>query len=153
MASSPLRGARSETYAGPERQELEGLPDGGSAVDSWPSVGTRDPDLRPTPIPPAPPTSRKGSKDYTGPTRLELSTLNGWAAETQAALAGDVPPVYPAGRTGKPVSRARGDAGVTELGGDRDQHPVPGRGTRSERPPTDDFQREIDEIQASLRKK
>jgi len=79
--------------------------------------------------------------------------LNGWAAETEAALAGGVPPVYPAGRTDKPVSRARGDAGLTELGGDRDHHPVTGRGTRSERPPTDDFQREIDEIQASLRKK
>jgi hypothetical protein len=153
MASSPLRGARSETSVGPERQELDGIPDGESVTDSWPNVGAPDPDRRPTPIASTPSSSRTGSKEYSGPARLELRTLNGWAAETRAALAGDVPPVHPAGRAAKPVSRAREDVGWTELGGERDHNPKSGRGTSFERPPPDDFQREIDEIQASLRKK
>ncbi len=153
MPYSIVRSTNSDSYAGPNPQELEGLGFSRSETDSWPSGGDTDCHRSPLPEVRSPPFSGSDPGDYSGPTRFELRTLTGWAMDTESALSHDVPAVLPAGRSrrvttatpGRPNSIGRGAVPATT--------PETERGTVSKKPPSDSILRELDAIQASLQKR
>jgi len=152
MSGSPRFRTDSEGSSGLNREEPGSLAEWERSSDATPTEDSFELDVEPVPLPPDPAGPPRAPDDYPGPTRLELSCLSEWAIETEATLARDIPIIHPAGPSRKTATPVRRGKGLTEDFELREPSTKTRRRPRDHRPPTDNVQHELDEIQAALQK-
>lgn len=152
MASSPPPPTDPDSYSGPTPQELGSLAD-------WVSLPepARTPDAAPFLQPhvsfrAAPPTRLDVPEDYCGPSRQELGALARWVDDAEGLTADDL------SAPSRPASLELGsdsawDSDWIEPWESRDPEFEPRPGSSGKRGVFDDFLRQLDEVELSLRKR
>ncbi len=153
MTDFHIHRGHQEDYRGPSREELGVLAD--RVIEAEASMtGDVDPFVHRHPAGVAAPRRRdKDRENYHGPTPEELGVLADHVSEAEASMTGGVAAPHLPAPSHTPVHLALWE---TDLSGSREVRvPVHDarRGKVSERPRPDSFLRQLDEVEASLRKK